>query len=197
MEQRTAEWHAARLSKITGTKAHNLLSGPATRKTLLVQLFRETATAEAKQIPVTDAMARGTALEPGAVKAYEELTGLQVHSEGLVVHPDEPRFAMSPDGLVGDEGGIEIKCREPEQHLKRMIYGIEKDELHQCQWNLFCSPERSWWDYCGYNPDLPEKLRIFRHRITIKPTDRDIFMSTGKKLLKELDKKCKEFGVGF
>lgn len=198
MEQLSQEWFAARLGKITGSKkAHLLLSGPATRKTLLAQLFRETATAEAKQIPVNDAMARGTALEPEAVKAYEELTGLQVHSEGLVVHPDEPRFAMSPDGLVGDEGGIEIKCREPEQHLKRMIYGIEKDEIHQCQWSLFCAPELEWLDYVGFCPELPPSIRIFTQRIVLNPTDRDVFLNTGNKLLKQLDEACAKYKVGF
>ena len=98
MEQRTPEWQAARLGKITGTKAHNLLQSPATRKTLLVQLFREVATASAKIIPETPAMLRGTELEPEAVRAYEEYTNQTVHGENdYITHPTESRFAFSPE----------------------------------------------------------------------------------------------------
>ena len=199
MEQLTEEWFASRLGKITGSKkAHLLLSGAATRKTLLVQLFRETALASAKDIPQTAAMAEGTRLEPEAVAAYSDKTGYPVHGENdYIIHPDEPRFAFSPDGLVRDDGGVEAKCRIPEQHLHRMLYGIDKEELHQIEWGLFCSPERQWWDYLGYCPELPEKIRLFTRRITITTERREEMWGLGTKLLEDLDETCRKFKVGF
>ena len=198
MEQGTPEWLAARLGKITGTKAHNLLSSEKTRKTLLAQLFREIATAEAKQIPKTPAMDRGTALEPEARAAYTKKTGYPIHGyNDFIIHPDEQRFAVSPDGLAREDGGIEIKCREPEQHIYRMINGIAKDELHQIEWSLFCSPERQWWDYCGFNPDLPAPVRIFTQRVELTEARYNKIESVGREFLEELDKILLKHGLGF
>lgn len=197
MEQRTPEWLAARLGKITGTKAHNLLSSATTRKTLLVQLFREISLASAKQIPETAAMAEGTRLEPEAIDAYVALKHSVVHGDNsYVIHPDEPRFCFSPDGLVGEDGMIEIKCRNPEEHIYRMIYGIKKDESHQCEMGLFVTG-REWIDYVGYCPELPEKIRIFTKRITMKPARREEINELGTGLLENLDAVCKEYNLDF
>lgn len=197
MEQGSQEWHAARLGKITGTKAHNLLSGDKTRKTLLIQLFREIATAEAKETPETDDMRRGKELEAEAIKAYTKKTGYPIHGDqDYIVHPTEPRFTFSPDGLAREDGGIEIKCRQPEHHIRRMIYGIEKDELHQCEWGLFVTG-REWWDYVAFCPELPEKIRMFTRRITLTTERREGINLLGTQLLEDLDSTTTKFGLGF
>lgn len=198
MEQLSEEWFCARLRKITGSvKAPLLLGTPKTRKTLLVQLFREIATASAKVIPETPAMAEGTRLEPIAVAAYSKKTGYPIHgTKDYIIHPTEPRFAFSPDGLVREDGLIEVKCRGPEQHLHRMLYGIEKAELAQCEWGLFCTG-REWIDYVGFCPELPESIQMFTKRIEITDARRLEINKLGTELFAELDEQCKLHGVGF
>lgn len=197
MEQRTEEWYAARLGVITGSKAHNLLSGEATRKTLIIQLLRENAMASAKQIPETPDMERGTELEPAAIKAYTELTGHEVRgADDYIVSPKNSRWAFSPDGLIGDDGGLETKCRQPEHHLRRMLFGIKPEEKHQCEWGLFVTG-REWWDYEGYCPDLPKKMQTFIHRLTITDKRRDEIDTIATKFLITLDEYREEYGLIF
>jgi hypothetical protein len=88
-----------------------------------------------------------------------------VDQVGFVLHPIFDYAGASPDSLVGEDGGLEIKCPKTSTHLKWMMAG-EVPEEHQGQmyWNMLCC-EREWWDFVSYDPRLPRGLQIFTKRL--------------------------------
>ena len=105
----------------------------------------------------TAAMERGNELEPEARSYYEMQTGCTVQEVGLCM-PDHGRWACSPDGLVGDDGGLEIKCPMPKAHISALLdqgasYAI------QVQASLWITG-RAWWDLLIYTdvPQLPNVI---------------------------------------
>jgi hypothetical protein len=114
-DQRTPEWHAARLGVLTGSRASDAFAvlkkgGESTsRRNLRLQLVLERLTGQSQESGyVTAAMERGILLEPDACAAYEAETGVLVTSVGFIAH-DTLAAGCSPDGLTED-GLIEIKC---------------------------------------------------------------------------------------
>jgi hypothetical protein len=101
-------------------------------------------------------MGRGTWLEEEARMWYEFYRDVEVEQVGFV-ETDDGRFGGSPDGLVGDDGIIEIKCRSAKAHMK-CITGVEEiaDRL-QTQGYLWLTG-RTWIDVIAYNPELPKRI---------------------------------------
>ncbi len=99
--------------------------------------------------------------EHAARRAYEDLTGAFVEQAGFGRHPVYQFSGASPDGLVGDKGGVEFKS-----HMTLMIHldAIESKmsgaHVYQCQWGMACW-SCEWWDYAHWCPDAPENLRLF------------------------------------
>ena len=75
-----------------------------------------------------------------------------------------PLFACSPDGLIGSDGGLEIKRLDDENHVKTRLGDIDKKYLAQIEWCLFVT-DRKWWDYMGYCETIPEPLTADIRRI--------------------------------
>lgn len=108
-EQGSAEWLAARTGRITASRFKDVRGTPAKRRGYLVDLAWERITGDMADCFVNDAMKRGTELEPAARIAYESLTGELVDEVGICMS-DCSRFGYSPDGFVGADGLLEIKC---------------------------------------------------------------------------------------
>lgn len=105
--------------------------------------------------PPTWAMERGTELEPSAKLAYTKQTGHEVTDVGFILPDGTDAYGGSPDGLVGDDGGIEVKCPLPEKLIAWLADGEMPIEFRpQVQALLFISG-REWWDFVGFDPSLP------------------------------------------
>lgn len=99
-------------------------------------------------------MDRGTEEEPNAILCYERKNSVDVARVGFVMR-DDGSAGGSPDGLVGDDGGLEIKCPSPEvlidYHLKKELPSAYVMQVQGYLWLT----GRKWWDFFGYHPDLP------------------------------------------
>jgi hypothetical protein len=99
--------------------------------------------------------------EAAARFAYEQFMRTEVKRVGFIIHPTMDFFGASPDGLIGEDGGIEIKCPKTSTHLEWMFGGIVPDEHRYQMVAGICCTERKWWDFVSYDPRLPRHLRLF------------------------------------
>jgi putative phage-type endonuclease len=168
MEQRSEEWFAERLGKITGTRAAALMGTPLAQKSLMAVLVSEIAMAQGQEVVTTNAMRRGVKMEAEARKYYEVRHNVAVMETAFVEHPEHLLCGCSPDGFVGENGGLEIKCLLPDNHIRVMLLDtIDKKHEWQIKWNLFCS-RREYWDYFGYCADMPCELACYEKRFFAK-----------------------------
>ena len=170
IEQRTEEWFTARLGKVTASKINDVLatlkSGgeAATRKNYKAQLVCERLTGQRAESYTNSAMQWGTDTEPFARAAYEALTGDMVTEAGFIDHPTIKMSGMSPDGLVGDKGMIEIKCPNTATMLEWVIADVVPAEhMNQMLWQMECAG-RDWCDFVAFDPRLPADLQLFVKR---------------------------------
>lgn len=106
---------------------------------------------------VSTAMAEGSAMEPTARRYYEFDRNCTVKQVGFIT-TDDGRFGYSPDGLVGDDGLIELKSPQHHTHVKWLLAGVVPAEhLAQCHSGLIVT-ERKWIDFMSYAEGLPPLL---------------------------------------
>lgn len=168
--QGTDEWKAARAGIATASSFDAVMakiaSGEAaTRRNYRVRLVVERLTGRPLEGGFTSAAIRqGHEREPDARAAYETHTKRFVSEVGLCLH-DRLECAASPDGLVGDDGGVEIKCPELSAHLDYFNRKDEPPEYRpQIQGNLWITG-RAWWDFVSFNPDFPEHMQLVIRRV--------------------------------
>jgi putative phage-type endonuclease len=169
MEQRTEEWFAARLGKVTASRVADVLakikSGEsASRKNYKMELVVQRLTGKAGESFTNAAMEWGTEQEPFARMAYEAHTGTFVKEEGFVDHPTIEGFGCSPDGIVGD-GLIEIKCPNTANHIETVLENKAPSKyIPQMQCQMACTGAK-WCDFVSFDPRLPEDLQLFVVRV--------------------------------
>jgi len=170
MEQRSDEWFAARLGRVTASRVADIIaktkSGYSTsRANYMSELICERLTGKRTAFFQTAAMAWGTNTEPMAALAYEAKTGNLVEGVGFVPHPTIDMAGASPDGLVDHDGLIEIKCPNTSTHLDTVLASTPPAQyVAQMQWQMACTG-RQWCDFISYDPRLPEKMQIFIQRV--------------------------------
>lgn len=171
MQQRDAEWFAMRAGKFTGSRFCDLMartkSGPSTsRANLIATLAVERLTGMCVETFSNAAMQRGTDMEPEARAAYEVTAGVMVQEVAWIQHPDVAAVGASPDGLIGADGILEIKCPAAmAKHLDAIRTGSHAVEYKwQCQGLLWVSG-RHYVDICSYDPRWPEKLQLAITRV--------------------------------
>jgi hypothetical protein len=157
VEQGTDEWLSARLGVPTASNFAKFLSPtgkPSTQADSYVnQLVAEKLTGERTAIFKSDDMQRGNDLEPQAKAMYEFIREVEVKEMGLMLH-DDFDAGCSPDGLVGCDGGIEIKCPRAENHIANLRRGtVDMKYYPQIQGCLWIT-EREWWDFVSFHPEL-------------------------------------------
>lgn len=190
MEQRSAEWFAARLGCVTASRVKDVMASgrggapSAARKNYMMELLCERLTGQSggTDLSRNAAVQRGVELEPFACMAYEADKGLMVVETGLVMHPTIAGFGASPDGLVGDDGVLEIKCPNTATHIATM-----QSERHdpQYEWQMLAQMActgRAWADFVSYDDRLPEPLQYVCHRF-----ERDF------KRIREMESEIKAF----
>ena len=169
MEQRTEEWFAARLGKVTASRVADVLakikSGEsASRKNYKMELVVQRLTNKVGESFTNAAMEWGTEQEPFARMAYEAHTGTFVKEEGFVDHPTIEGFGCSPDGIVG-EGLIEIKCPNTATHIETVLENKAPSKyIPQMQSQMACTGAK-WCDFVSFDPRVPEDLQLFVVRV--------------------------------
>jgi len=174
--QGSPEWHDIRRGKVTASRVADLIaktkSGPATsRANYMAELLCERMTGETQPFFSNAAMQWGTDKEPEARAAYCFHTDNDVSEIAFVDHPTIAMAGASPDGLIGDDGLLEIKCPNTATHLDTLASGKPAGKyVTQMMWQMACTG-RQWCDFASYDPRLPEHLRLFVTRI---PRDGDL-----------------------
>lgn len=169
MEQRTEDWFAARAGRATASNFKKVLakvkSGEAAdRRNYRAQLVVERLTGKADEGFENAAMRWGTEQEPFARIAYIAQTGNIVEEVGFIKHPTL-QAGCSPDGLIGLDGGIEIKCPTKATHLDALkAQAMPPEHMAQVQGCMWITG-RKWWDFVSYHPDFPEPLQLFITRV--------------------------------
>lgn len=169
--QRSVEWHALRVGKLTGTCAADMLatikSGEAAaRRDLRLRLVCERLTGRSQENGYVNAeMQRGVDLEPAARMAYEVLTGQIVSECGFVQHDTLPA-GCSPDGFVGAwETVVSLKCPKSATHLKYLRSGVMPSEyLPQMLHELWVTGAKAY-DFISFDDRFDERLQVFHVRV--------------------------------
>ena len=143
----------------------------ASRAGYAVELALERITGQGETGFTNAAMQWGTDTEPLARAAYEMHTGDFVSLAGFVGHPTIEMAGASPDGFVGADGLVEIKCPERKQHLAYIRDRKAPSKyLPQIHWQLACTG-RQWCDFVSYDPRLPEHLQLVVIRVNAEDLD--------------------------
>lgn len=194
MQQQTDEWYSARIGRVTASRVADILaktkSGPsASRANYLAQLICERLTVAREEGFESSAMVWGRETEPQARAAYEFLTDRAVVETGFVMHPTLADFGASPDGLVGEDGLLEIKAPNTATHIETLLSEtVPGKYVTQMQAQMACTG-RAWCDFVSFDPRLPGDLQLF-----VKRVDRDAAFITEmeseiRAFLTELDAK--------
>lgn len=169
-DQGTPEWLSERAGKVTASKIADVMaktkSGPtAMRTNYMADLVAERLTGIPKQGFTNDAMRWGTETEPQARAMYELETGLTVVETGFVPHPTLGGTGASPDGLVGDDGLVEIKCPNTATHIETLRgAAIDRKYVLQMHWQMICTG-REWCDFVSFDPRLPIEMQMHIRRV--------------------------------
>jgi putative phage-type endonuclease len=168
-QQRTTEWFAARLGLVTASRIADVMAKTktgvsASRSGYMAELLTERLTGQPTEGYKSPSMDRGIEMEPLARAAYEARTGVLVDEVDFVRHPMLEAGA-SPDGLVGEDGCIEIKCPNTATMLEYIeTRSIPRKYILQMQWQLACTG-RNWCDFVAFDDRLPEHLRLLVIRV--------------------------------
>jgi putative phage-type endonuclease len=194
MEQRSPEWFAARLGKVTASRVADVIAKTksgysASRANYMAELVCERLTGKSGDYFQNAAMVWGTETEPMARSAYEAHSGNLVTETGLVLHTSITNAAASPDGMIDEDGLVEIKCPNTATHIDTLLdEKVPSKYVTQIMWQMACTG-RQWCDFVSYDPRMPEHMHIFVKRIErddniIVELEREV-----EKFLSELDEK--------
>lgn len=161
--QRSDEWWRLRAGKPTASEFSKLVTSAGVPSKSLDK-YAITLAAEAFAGGPVDAWEgnyhteRGRALEDEAIKLYEFANDVSVVPAGFITN-DAETYGCSPDGLVGDDGMVEIKCLKAETHIETMMYFRTKGRIptkyvQQTQGQMMIC-HRQWCDLVFYHPVLP------------------------------------------
>lgn len=170
IEQGTAEWLELRKGYITASRFKDVLAkgrngAPSkTRQSYMYQLAAEIMSGEIEESYTNSYMEWGTEQEPHARELYELSNGLEVEEVTFIKLGDH-RIGASPDGLVGDSGGLEIKCPKSSTQIETILKGeLPSQYVSQVQGCLWVSG-REWWDFVSFDPRIKGKSSYFEKRI--------------------------------
>lgn len=199
-EQRSDEWFAIRKGKMTASNAQAIGNSGKGLDTYILELMAEYYAMVPAERYTNPDIERGIELEATARGIYELERGVKIDEVGFVEGGEF--FGCSPDGLIGEDGGIEIKCTNNKNHFALMLKGesgIDSKYIWQIQMCLFITG-RKWWDFVSYNPNFKNSLIVFR----IKPDNKmhkklNDGLKNGEAQIKQILKKMQlnEFEVGY
>ena len=168
--QGSPEWFAQRVGKVTASRVADVFAKTktgysASRANYLAQLVAERLTGQPTDTFKNAAMQHGNDTEPQARMAYEAATGLIVTEVAMIEHPRIPMSGASPDGFVGTDGLIEIKCPNTLTHIETFLFDKAPAKYTaQMQWQMACTG-RQWCDFVSFDPRMPEDMQLFIKRV--------------------------------
>lgn len=195
--QGTDAWKKQRVGKATASKIADIVAKTktgwgASRANYAAQLIAERLTGVPQEGYTNAAMQWGTDTEPKARENYSMLNGVPIEECGFFQHPSIKQSGASPDGLIGTDGLIEIKCPQTSTHLETLLGApIEKKYHLQMQWQMLCC-NRKWCDFVSFDPRLPFELQMKVIRVN---RDEELLASLEKDVadfLNEIERKVEE-----
>lgn len=190
LEQRSDAWREARVGCVTASGVGDLVkqnkngSWSAKRANYLDAVVAERMTGKPQDWKEVWSLTQRAELEPEARACYTFYTGNECQVVGFVQHPTIEMAGASPDGLIGDDGMLEIKCLDPKNHLK-LFEGDEsivQEYMPQMVFGMACT-KRHWCDFESYCPTMKdEELRSYIHRVP-----------RNEKAILDLEKSVKDF----
>ena len=172
--QRSPEWFAARLGCVTASRVSDVIAKTksgwgASRATYMGQLIAERLTGRSSESFSNGAMQWGTDTEPAARAAYQFYTDLTVAEAGFVPHPTIALSGASPDGMIDDDGLLELKCPNTSTHIETLLgQSVPGKYIAQMQWQMACTG-RQWCDFASFDPRMPESMSLFIQRVPRDP----------------------------
>lgn len=168
--QDSPEWKTARVGCLTASRMADAVAKiktgyGASRANYMAELIAERLTEIAAEGYTNAAMQWGLDHEAEAKAAYEFRFDCEVAPGGFVKHPGIPMCGASPDGFVGDDGLVEIKCPLTSTHIETLRgQAVPGKYITQMQWQMACCG-RKWCDFVSYDPRMPESMRLFVKRV--------------------------------
>ena len=170
VEQGSPEWHAQRCGKVTASRISDMMAKTKTgwgssRANYAATLIAERLTGCVAESYTNAAMEWGIATEGEARSTYEFYTDTVVSPVGFVPHPSIPMSGASPDGYIGTEGILEVKCPNTATHIDTLLgQAVPSKYILQMQWQMACTG-RLWGDFVSFDPRMPEEMRLFIKRV--------------------------------
>jgi putative phage-type endonuclease len=197
VEQGTDEWKHIRLGKVTASGVADVLAKTksgvsASRGNYLIKLALQRVTGEIEDGFTSDAMAWGIDNEAQARVAYEVKSGNFVDQVAFVDHPIIPWFGASPDGLVNNDGLVEIKCPNSATHWSYIKAGEPPMKYYiQMQAQMACT-DRKWCDFVSFDPRMPDRSKLFIKRVM---RDKDFIIEMQSEIYKFLEEVATEVNL--
>jgi len=195
IEQGTIEWFEARLAKVTASRLNAVMAKTksgyaATRVNYMMELICQKLSGQREESFTSASIQRGNEMEPIARGAYEANKGIFVEEAEFTIHPIEKGFGASPDGLVGEDGLIEIKCPNTATHIEFLKSGkVKREYLLQMHGQMLCTGRR-WCDFVSYD----DRIKGLEYRCVRIDFDlelgNEIIMEVTK-FLNDMDKELK------
>jgi putative phage-type endonuclease len=181
-QQGSEEWYQARLGKVTGTGFQKVLAKGQgkTRKSYMMQLAAERLTGLCQESFTNAAMELGTENEPAARACYEAVNDVSVLQVGFCESDIEHMVGVSPDGLVDNDGIIEIKCPNTTTHIDYILKNKPPTTYKAQIQGILWVTGRQWCDFISYDPRMKSRkyfcLRIQRDEEYINNLDSQVLI---------------------
>lgn len=194
MEQRSPEWYAARLGKVGASRVSDIMARTKTgystsRANFMAELVCERLTGINAEGYTNAAMQWGVDKEPDARALYSLMNDCEIEEVGFLDHPTIHMAGCSPDGLVGTDGLVEIKCPNTATQIETLLNGaVDSKYILQMQFQMSVTG-RVWCDFVSFDPRLPPEMQLWVKRV---PRDNEAIVNIEKEVvtfLTELDAK--------
>lgn len=193
-EQRSDEWYAIRRGKITASNAETIIANGKGLETYIYNLMAEYYSSAEKENYINADMQRGIDLEPEAKIEFQFYTGLDIKEVGCVELNEY--ILASPDGLIGDDGLIEIKCPNDSIYFKLLLSNnIKPEYIAQMQMQMYVT-DRQYCYFVSYNPNFEKSLyikKINRDKEMIDKLKKGL--ERGTELIKEIKENFRKVGT--
>jgi len=203
IEQGTTEWHRMRAGVITASKVHDIIkkgrakgSYSAARQVYMNELIAQVCTGLLPDELTAKQVMWGKDNEPKALALYDPFEEKNIHQIAFIYGMDM-RCGVSPDALVNDNGGLEIKCPwTTSQYIDQLLGGDPKPEyLTQMQYSMWLT-KREYWDFANYDQRMKKNnIKIVTHEPDLKLFE--VFDNEIPKFIEDMDKKLASIGFNF
>ena len=193
-EQRTDEWYAIRKGKMTASNAETIIANGKGLETYIYNLMAEYYSSAEKENYINADMQRGIDLEPEARLEFEFYTDLDVQEVGFIEYNEF--IGVSPDGLIGDDGLIEIKCPNDSIYFKLLLSNnIKPEYIAQMQMQMYVT-DRQYCYFVSYNPNFEKSLYIKKINRDEEMIDKlKKGLERGTQLIKEIKENFRKVGT--